>query len=87
VRSRPPQCETIFAQHGDCPQRGLSPAVREFGGQSRSGTVPAVGLGCVNAAATTLGEVLTRATDFLAAGGCETPRLDAELLLARALEL
>jgi release factor glutamine methyltransferase len=44
-------------------------------------------LGCVNAAATTLGEVLTRATDFLAAGGCETPRLDAELLLARALEL
>jgi release factor glutamine methyltransferase len=41
----------------------------------------------VNAAATTLGEVLARTTEYLAARGCESPRLDAELLLARALEL
>jgi release factor glutamine methyltransferase len=33
----------------------------------------------------TLGAVLTRATDYLAARGVPTPRLDAELLLARAL--
>ena len=33
----------------------------------------------------TLGEVLRRSTDHLAAKGCETPRLDAELLLAHAL--
>ena len=33
----------------------------------------------------TLGEVLRRSTDHLAAKGCETPRLDAELLLAQAL--
>jgi release factor glutamine methyltransferase len=32
-----------------------------------------------------LGEVLRRSTDHLAAKGCETPRLDAELLLAHAL--
>ncbi len=33
----------------------------------------------------TLGEVLGRSTDHLAAKGCATPRLDAELLLAHAL--
>ena len=33
----------------------------------------------------TLGEVLRRSTDHLAAKGCESPRLDAELLLAHAL--
>ena len=35
----------------------------------------------------TLGEVLRGATDYLAARGIENPRLDAELLLARALGL
>ena len=35
----------------------------------------------------TVGEVLRRSTDHLAAKGCETPRLDAELLLAHALGL
>ena len=35
----------------------------------------------------TLGEVLRGATDYLAARGVEHPRLDAELLLARALGL
>lgn len=35
----------------------------------------------------TLGEVLRRSSDHLAAKGFETPRLDAELLLARALGL
>jgi len=35
----------------------------------------------------TLGAVLTRATEYLAARGVATPRLDAELLLARALGL
>ena len=34
-----------------------------------------------------MGEVLRRSTDHLAAKGCETPRLDAELLLAHALGL
>ena len=34
-----------------------------------------------------LGEVLAGATDYLAARGVESPRLDAELLLARALGL
>jgi release factor glutamine methyltransferase len=33
----------------------------------------------------TVGEVLRRSTDHLAAKGCEAPRLDAELLLAHAL--
>ena len=33
----------------------------------------------------TLGEVLRRSADHLAAKGCESPRLDAELLLAHAL--
>ncbi len=33
----------------------------------------------------TLGEVLGRSTEHLASRGCETPRLDAELLLAHAL--
>ena len=35
----------------------------------------------------TLGEVLRGATDYLASRGVENPRLDAELLLARALGL
>lgn len=35
--------------------------------------------------AITVGEVLRRSTAHLAARGCETPRLDAELLLAHAL--
>lgn len=35
----------------------------------------------------TVGEVLRRTTDHLAAKGCEAPRLDAELLLAHALGL
>jgi release factor glutamine methyltransferase len=35
----------------------------------------------------TLGEVLKGATEYLSARGIETARLDAELLLARALEL
>jgi release factor glutamine methyltransferase len=35
----------------------------------------------------TLGEVLSGATDYLAARGVASPRVDAELLLARALEL
>jgi release factor glutamine methyltransferase len=35
----------------------------------------------------TLGEVLRRSTDHLAAKGSETPRLDAELLLGKALGL
>jgi release factor glutamine methyltransferase len=35
----------------------------------------------------TVGEVLRRATDHLAARGSETPRLDAELLLGQALAL
>ncbi len=35
----------------------------------------------------TLGEVLRRSADHLAAKGCESPRLDAELLLAHALEM
>jgi release factor glutamine methyltransferase len=35
----------------------------------------------------TLGDVLRRSTEHLAAKGCDTPRLDAELLLARALGL
>ncbi|MEP6892767.1 MAG: peptide chain release factor N(5)-glutamine methyltransferase [Gaiellaceae bacterium] len=35
----------------------------------------------------TVGEVLRRSTDHLTAKGCETPRLDAELLLAHALGL
>ncbi len=33
----------------------------------------------------TVGEVLRRSTEHLAARGCESPRLDAELLLAHAL--
>lgn len=39
------------------------------------------------AARITLGEVLRRSTEHLAAKGTETPRLDAELLLGRALGL
>ena len=35
----------------------------------------------------TLAEVLKGAVDYLAARGIDTPRLDAELLLARALGL
>ena len=35
--------------------------------------------------ALTVGEVLRRSTDHLAAKGCESPRLDAEVLLAHAL--
>jgi len=35
----------------------------------------------------TVGEALDAATDYLAARGVERPRLDAELLLARSLEL
>ena len=35
----------------------------------------------------TLGEVLRAASDHLAGHGSETPRLDAELLLAHALDL
>ena len=35
----------------------------------------------------TLGEVLRRSTEHLAKTGSETPRLDAELLLAKALGL
>jgi release factor glutamine methyltransferase len=35
----------------------------------------------------TLGEVLRRSTEHLAAKGCESPRLDAELLLGKALGL
>lgn len=35
----------------------------------------------------TIGEVLRRSTAHLAAGGCETPRLDAELVLGKALGL
>ncbi len=35
----------------------------------------------------TLAEVLKGAVDYLAARGIETPRVDAELLLARALDL
>lgn len=35
----------------------------------------------------TVGEVLRRSSEHLAAKGCETPRLDAELLLGRALGL
>lgn len=35
----------------------------------------------------TIGEVLRRSTEHLAATGCETPRLDAELLLGKALGL
>ena len=38
-------------------------------------------------AAVTLGEVLRRSTDHLATAGSETPRLDAELLLGKALGL
>jgi release factor glutamine methyltransferase len=41
----------------------------------------------VSGAVMTLGEVLRRSTDHLAAKGSETPRLDAELLLGRALGL
>ena len=37
--------------------------------------------------ALTLGDVLRRSTDHLAAAGSETPRLDAERLLAKALGL
>jgi release factor glutamine methyltransferase len=37
------------------------------------------------AAVSTVGEALAAATDALAAAGCETPRLDAELLLADAV--
>jgi release factor glutamine methyltransferase len=39
----------------------------------------------VNGDALTLGDVLRRAAEHLAASGSETPRLDAELLLGRAL--
>ena len=41
----------------------------------------------MNDGALTLGEVLRRSTDHLAAAGSETPRVDAELLLAKALGL
>ena len=45
------------------------------------------GLTAESIAAMTIAEVLRRSADHLAERGCETPRLDAELLLAHALGL
>jgi release factor glutamine methyltransferase len=40
-----------------------------------------------NGSGITVGEVLRRSTEHLGTKGCESPRLDAELLLAHALEI